>query len=172
MFSVDNTYFRVVSACGRHISLIVASVLERHPKSGKWGNMGFRVWPSTSCESAITADSETFDYSPIRGRRFGLWRWLDVRTQEYKCTCIKKNRGFLLTKQKEVGEVRERRWSRRRAGPELWLEVILSHEGTSSASLCGKTDRIQSHEGSTALPVIFPETAVNQWGKTYMMSHM
>lgn len=168
MFSVDNTYFRVVSACGRHISLIVASVLER--QKWKMGKHGFRVWPSTSCESQMVITTETFLYSPLRGRWPALRQWLDIRREKYKCI-YKKNRGFLLTRQKEVGEIREWR-RRRRAGPGLWLEVILSHEGTSSATPCGKTDGIRSHEDSSALPVIFPETAVIQRGKTHYMSHM
>lgn len=77
---------------------------------------------------------------------------------------IKTNRGFLLTKLKEVAEMRGRR---RRAGPELWFEVILSHKGTfsSSSSPSGKTDRVQPHEDSSAPPVILPKTADIQRGK-------
>lgn len=60
--------------------------------SQKWkmGKYGFRVWPSTSCESqtVITADSETFHYSPIRGRRSALRQWLAIRRQKYKCIYI------------------------------------------------------------------------------------
>lgn len=180
MFSGFNTYFCVVSVCSRYISLIVVSVLERHPKRNLWDenraiwllgvakqrlciSQDFRMFFFTAVTNRGFVSSPTYKtpfivQQTIRGRWSALLQCLDIRRHNYK-----NKEGIPPHKAKRSCWNKGRR---RRAGPELWFEVILSHEGTSSSSSpSGKTDRVQPHEDSSALPVILPKTADIQRGK-------
>lgn len=107
------------------------------------------------CKESESCFVHAFDYSEEDGREETL--------TNYKKWKIKM--GIPLPKMKRSCWNKGRRWRRRRAGPQLWFEVILIHEGTSSSSPSGKTDRVQPHEDNSALPVILPKTAAVQKGK-------
>lgn len=118
-----------------------------------------RVFPSQR------QNADDFHYSADHQRRMAC----SAAKSGLQVILIKSRDGyFLLTKLWRSCSNRERRWRRRRAGPELWFEVILSHEGTSSSSASGKTDSAEPHEDNSVLPVIFPKTASVQRGKLFL----